>query len=476
VLILNASKSLFVIRKKFRDAHRPITLAALCLLFLQFAAAQSATSQAAEQIATKVDEYMTAAVISDDFSGSLLIARDGQPIFNKSYGLASIELGVANTPQTVFRIASITKPFTATAIMMLQERGKLKIGDSICKYLVDCPASWQPITVKNLLTHTSGIPNYLNFPDYLPNIALPVTHEKMIGTFRDKPLEFTPGGKFAYSNSGYYLLGVIIERVSGRSYGEFLQENIFAPLGMKQTGDFDNRSIIKNRAAGYSLKNDRPANAIYFDPTQQLATGSLWSTTEDLLLFDRALYTEKLLSRKSLDEMFTLSKADYGYGWQVAPMFGRPLIAHGGDTLGFMGIFQRFTADRTTIILLSNKGYMNILTLARDIPAIVFGEEYELPHKTKAVAVDAKILQQYAGEYQLPTSVILKITLEDGKLMIQNSSNTRPKGELFAEFETTFRRTGVDATFTFERDTSGRVTTIVIHNVNGVTTKASKIN
>lgn len=419
---------------------------------------------------------MNAAVKVDDFSGAVLVARDGQTIFNKSYGLANIELGAPNTLQTVFRIASITKPFTATAIMMLQERSKLNVGDSICKYLADCPAHWQPITIKHLLTHTSGIPNYLDFPDFMPQIALPVTHEKMIGTFRNKPLQFTPGEKFAYGNSGYYLLGVIIERASGKSYAEFLQENIFAPIGMKQTGDFDNREIIKNRAAGYSLKNDRPANAIYFHPSQLLATGSLWSTTGDLLLFDQALYTEKLLKSKTLAEMFTLYKADYGYGWQVAPRLNRRLIAHGGDTLGFMGFLQRFTDDRITIVLLSNKGYMNVLTLARDLPAIVFGEKYQLPRKLAAVAVDTKILQQYVGEYQVTQAVVLTITLEEGKLMIQNSSNTRPKGELLAESDTSFRRTGVDATFTFERDAqSGRVTGLLIRNVNGVTTKAPKI-
>jgi CubicO group peptidase (beta-lactamase class C family) len=450
----------------------------LILFAAQFAYAQGsvASVQTAEQIAAKVDEYMSAAVKVDDFSGSVLVARDGQPIFNKSYGLASIELGAPNTPQTVFRIASISKPFTATAIMILQERGKLNVGDSICKYLADCPAAWQPITIKHLLTHTSGIPDYLYFPDFQSTIALPVTHEKMIATFRNKSLGFAPGEKFAYNNSGYYLLAVIIERASGKAYAEFLRENIFAPLGMKQTGDFDNREIIENRAAGYSLKNDRPANAVYFHPSQLLGTGSLWSTTEDLLLFDQALYTEKLLKNKTLAEMLTPFKTDYGYGWQAAPLFNRRLIMHGGDTLGFMGFLQRFTDDRVTIVLLSNKGYMNILTLARDLPAIVFGEKYQLPQNFKAVFVDAKILQQYVGEYQLSEKTVFTITLENGKLMIQNSSNTRPKGELFAESETRFRRTGVDATFTFERDTiSGRVTALSILNVNDETRRAPKI-
>ena len=462
----------------FKRIKTFIVFAGLILFAAQLAFAQGsiASAQTAERIAAKVDEYMNAAVKVDDFSGSVLVARDGKLIFNQSYGLANIELGAPNTPQTVFRIGSISKPMTATAVMMLHERGKLNTGDSICKYLDNCPSAWQPITVKHLLTHTSGISDYLYFPDFIETIALPVTHEKMIGRFRDKPLEFAPGEKFAYGNSNYYLLAVIIERASGKSYTDFLRENIFAPAGMKQTGDFDNRDIVKNRAAGYSLKNDRPANAVYFHPSQLLGTGSFWSTTEDLLLFDQTLYTEKLLKRKTLDEMFTLYKADYGYGWQVAPRFNRRLIMHGGDTLGFMGFLQRFTDDRVTIVLLSNKGYMNVLTLARDLPAIVFGEEYQLPQKAATIVVDQKILAQYAGEYQVSPNVVLTITLEDGKLMIANSSNTRPKGELFAESETTFRRTGVDATFTFERDAeSGRISGLIIRNVNGATTKAPKI-
>ena len=461
-------------RNNLGVAAHLMTISVLCLLFFQFTAAQNATLQSAQQIAAKIGEYMNAAVDTDDFSGSVLVARDGQTIFNKSYGLANTELGVSNTPQTVFRIASISKPFTATAIMMLQERGKLNIGDPICKYLADCPAAWQSITIKHLLTHTSGIADYLYFPDFQSTIALPVSHERMIASFKNKPLNFAPGTKFAYSNSGYYLLAVIIESASGKTYAEFLQENIFARLGMKQTGHFDDREIVRNRADGYSLKDDRPANALYFHPSQLLGTGSLWSTTEDLLLFDQALYTEKLLEGKTLAEMFGQKQADYGYGWQVAPLFGRRLVAHGGDTFGFMGVLQRFTDDRVTVVLLSNKGYMNILTLARDLPAIVFGEKYQLPKKPTAFAVGEKILNQYVGEYRLSENTVFTITLEDGKLMIQNSSNTRPKGALFAESETTFRRAGVDATFTFERDAGGHVTKIVIRNVNGLTTSAQK--
>ena len=191
-------------------------LIALCLLVVQTASAQNPSALSAEQIAAKVDEYLNAAVKVDDFSGSVLVARDGKLIFNKSYGLANVELGAPNTPQTVFRIASISKPFTATATMMLHERGKLNINDSVCKYLDNCPAAWQPITVKHLLTHTSGISDYLYFPDFIETIALPVTHEKMIGRFRNKPLEFAPGEKFAYNNSGDHLLAVIIERASGK--------------------------------------------------------------------------------------------------------------------------------------------------------------------------------------------------------------------------------------------------------------------
>ena len=179
-------------RINFVLTNRFVALIALCLSSVQFALAQTPTAQ---QIAAKIDEYMNAAVQINRFSGSILVARDGQPIVSKGYGMANYELDVPNTPQTVFRLGSLTKQFTATAIMMLQERGKLNVNDSICKFLSDCPAAWQPITIRNLLTHTSGIPNYTALPDYEKTQSLPVTQARLIARLKDKPLEFAPGEK-----------------------------------------------------------------------------------------------------------------------------------------------------------------------------------------------------------------------------------------------------------------------------------------
>jgi len=238
--------------KRFKTVNWISATLALCLLIGSQVSAQTATTlpaPSAPEIARKVEEYMNAAMRINRFSGSVLLARDGQPIVSRGYGLANIENDVSNTPQTVFRLGSVTKQFTAMAILLLQERGKLSVNDPICKYLADCPQTWQPITIKNLLTHTAGIPNYTDFPDFTKTAAAETTTAELITRFRDKPLQFALGEKFAYSNSGYYLLGAIIERVSGKSYPDFLQENIFAPLGMKHTGYDNPVRIIKNRDA-----------------------------------------------------------------------------------------------------------------------------------------------------------------------------------------------------------------------------------
>jgi CubicO group peptidase (beta-lactamase class C family) len=425
-------------RINFNPINRFPILAALCLLTVQFALAQNPTAPSGQQIAAKVDEYMNAAVKIDGFSGSILVARDGQPIVSKSYGMANIELNVPNTPQTVFRVASVTKQFTATAIMMLQERGKLNVNDPICKYLADCPATWQPITVHQLLVHTSGIPSYTGLPDFWEKTsALPMTATELLARIKPMPLEFVPGEKFNYNNSGWYLLGLIVERTSGKSYGDFLQENIFTPLGMKQTGFDDSRRIIKNRAAGYMRQGNELVNAKYVDMTVPFAAGGLLTTTEDLFLWDKALYTEKLISAKSRDEMFTPFKesvpgASFGYGWFTNKWFDHQMIGHNGVLEGFRAMIARFPEKRVTVIVLTNNESAFSGKTAKDLAAIVFGAAYKIPQEVKTVAVDQKILQQYVGEYEGGRTV----TLENGKLMFQRSG--RPKFELFAESETRF--------------------------------------
>lgn len=446
--------------KKFNAPNRLAALLALCLLLLAQASAQTAAAPPpAQEMTRKVDEYMNAAMRVNRFSGAVLLARDGRPIVSRGYGMANIELDVPNTPQTVFRLGSVTKQFTATAIMLLQERGKLHADDPICKHLSDCPQAWQPITIKNLLTHTAGIPNYTEFPDFSKTAAAEATAGELIGRFRDKPLQFALGEKFAYSNSGYYLLGTIIERTSGKPYADFLQENIFAPLGMKQSGYDDPVRIIKNRAAGYARTSDGLINAAPISMSTAYAAGALYSTVEDLLLWDQALYTDKLVSRKSLDEAFTPFKSNYGYGWSIGKRFDRQVIGHGGGIFGFSTYIARYPADRVTVIVLSNVEGAPSGEIANSLAAIVFGTPYEIPAERKEIQVAAKTLEKYVGQYQLTPQLVLNVTLEGGKLLAQIS--TQPKLELAAESETVFFFKTVNAQVTFVVNAQGEVTGVV---------------
>ena len=418
---------------------------------------------------------MNAAVKVDGFSGSVLVARDGKPIVSKGYGMANIELSVPNSPQTVFRLGSITKQFTGMAIAMLQERGKLSVSDSVCKYVADCPSAWKPITVKNLLTHTSGITNYTAFPDFAKTTISPITNAEMIGILKEKPLDFAPGEKFSYSNSGYYVLGEIIEKTSGKTYADFLQENIFTPLGMNDTGYDNPLTIIKNRASGYQRQSGEVINASYMDMTVPYAAGSLYSTTGDLLLWDQALYTDKLLTNKSLEESFTPLEGDsgYAYGWGIGKKFNRKSISHGGGIYGFATDISRFPDDKVTVVVLTNIQGSPAGRVSNDLAAIVFGEKYEIAKERKSIAVDASILKKYVGEYKIEQpSILISVLFEDGKLFGQLGGQS--KFELLPETETTFFSKDVNATITFAKDAKGQVTGLTLNQGGGYPAKKIK--
>jgi CubicO group peptidase (beta-lactamase class C family) len=245
----------------------------------------------AAALAQKVDELLDAHVKLNDFHGAVLLARDGKPLVAKGYGFANIEWQVPNTPDTKFRIGSITKQFTAMLVMQLREQGKVKLEDSVCAYMTPCPEAWKPVTIHHLLTHTSGIPSYTGLAEWRKVNMVPKTIDEMIGFFRDLPLQWVPGEKYAYNNSGYFLLGVVIEKVSGKKYEEALRELILAPLGMHDTGYDWPGPIMPRRAAGYQGRGPALQNAPALDMQQPYAAGSMYSTVEDLLKWDQALYT-----------------------------------------------------------------------------------------------------------------------------------------------------------------------------------------
>lgn len=446
---------------------RSVVFAVACLVFASAVSAQQATAVSERDVIKRVDEYMKAAVEHERFSGSILIAKDGKPIVSKGYGMANVEFDAPNTPQTVFRLASVTKQFTAAAIMMLQERGKLSVNDPICKHLAECPTAWQPITIRHVLTMTSGLPN-LSGRDLGPLSGLPVPWEQWFTAIKAKPLVEVPGETFRYNNNGYTVLGLIIERLSGKTYGEFLQEHIFTPLGMNRTAYEDPTRVIKNRATGYRYLPGEPiANVPYAEMIRLYAAGGVYSTTEDLLKWDQALYTEKLLTRKSIDEMATPFKEmfpgkGYGYGLWRSQQNGRTEIAHGGNLAGFITYLARFPNEKVTVIVLSNNGRGSSLKISRVLSSIVFGANYEIPKERKTVTVSPATLEKYVGEYEAkfpPTKY--SITIENGKLTFNEAGFL--KAELFAESDTDFYLKAADIQLKFTKDASGMATGFTVY-------------
>jgi CubicO group peptidase (beta-lactamase class C family) len=415
----------------------------------------------AQDVSAKLDEYLSTAAAQHQFSGSALVAQNGKVLLGKGYGMASIELDVPNTAQTRFRLGSITKQFTAAAILLLQEQGKLSVGDSVCKFIADCPAAWQPVTVHHLLNHSGGVPNFTSFPEYTKTMMIASPLDATIARFKNLPLSFTPGEKFTYSNSGYILLGAIIEKVSGRSYADFLQANIFDPLKMANTGYDRHDRIIRSRASGYSNQGGAWSNAAYLDMSIPHAAGALYSTVEDLYTWDQALYGDKLLSAKSRDAMFTPGHNQYGYGFGIQQMFGRRMIAHGGGINGFSTYIARYTDDKVTVIVLSNLQQANAGRFARDLAAAVFGEKYEVPGTQTDVKVDTKILEGYVGKYELAPNFYLNVRRDGERLFTQATGQSEV--EIFPESETKFYLKVVEAQITFVKDQGGKVTHLILH-------------
>lgn len=315
------------------------------------------------------------------FVGSVLIASQGEVLLSEGYGMADRMQNIPNTPQTRFRLADLTKQFTAMAILILASQGKLTVQDPICMYVTDCPAAWEAITIHHLLTHTSGLHDFLTMINYRSLRATSSTPEQTMARFKDLPLDFPPGETHSYSNSGYIVLGYIIEQVSGLSYEDFLKQFIFEPLDLQNTG-YDHNS--NGLAVGYASRyTDRPAD--FIDMSIPYAAGALYSTTEDLYTWDQALYTEKLVPRAYLDEMFAphvfIPGSErwggwyYGYGWSVGfDERGLAVTDHWGGIEGFSTNITRYPNERTTLIMLSNQ-QVPIDTLRDILTKRIFGDK-----------------------------------------------------------------------------------------------------
>lgn len=433
-----------------------------------------ANAQAAK-LEKKLDDYLKAAHDVWKFHGAALVAKDGKVIFKNAYGMANIELGVPNTPEMIFQIGSITKQFTATAVLQLAEKGLLGDDDPITKHLPDYPTErGDSITIHNLLSHTSGIPSYTSMPGVMDNKALEVSVDDLMEIFKDEPLDFEPGEKYVYSNSNYVVLGSIIEKVSGQTYEDYLQENIFKPLGMNNSG-YDHRDrIMMNRAAGYSQNQDGDLiNAEFVHMSSPYAAGALYSTVGDMFVWDQALYGEKILKKSSLEKMFTPVKGNYGYGWVIDEAYDHKRIWHNGGIFGFYTSFQRWVDDKVCVVVFSNNDSAPVDVIATGLGAVALGEPYDMPVIKEPIEVDPTIFAHYEGVYQIEEGTYRFITPEDSILYSQHSAGARYR--IFPEAtDKFFFEHDHMTTLTFVRDESGEVIRHVMHKP-GKDTPAEKL-
>lgn len=386
-----------------------------------------------QSLAAKMDAYVQPYVNTNNFSGVILVKQKDKTIYEKVFGFANLEHQIPNQLNTVFQLASVSKPFTSASILWLEEHGKLSVQDALTRFIPDYP-NGDKITIHHLLTHTSGIQNINNFPAYDTISRFPQTPDKLIPVFKNLPLNFEPGARYEYSNSNYNLLAFIIEQVSGKSFGDFLQDTFFDPLSMKDTRHrADVKQLVPRLAIGYEAKGTSDLRqAVYTDWSSKIGNGSLYATVEDLYKWDRALYSDKILSKASRDKMFTNHIDNTGYGWFLREMFGKKRIYINGRSPGYSAYFLRFPEDDICIIVLGNNYVPMATQIGNDLAAILFGQPYTASTLGKAKLSKTEA-QQLAGTYQFGADFfrpndVLTFREENGELL-SNWGAAMPTGD-----------------------------------------------
>jgi CubicO group peptidase (beta-lactamase class C family) len=322
----------------------------LVLMFATLIAARPA--QASPQVPAGVAQFLDAQGEAG-FSGVFLVAKDGD-VLVRSYGLADREWGIPNSPDTKFRIGSLTKQFTAAGILLLVADGKLSLDDPVCRHVDHCPAAWKPIVIRQLLNHSSGIHDFVRLPGMRDRFTLPAKLDETIALLERQPLDFPPGTDARYGNSGLLIAASIIERLGGQPYADFIRDRIYRPLGMDDSGYAWDGPLLQKRAHGYVQRDGVLANAPYIDMSIPVGAGSQYSTALDLYRWDRALRTDALLPARLRAEMFRAGKGGYGLGWEIAQEDGREVIEHNGDINGFGAFIARWPQDDAVVVVLTN--------------------------------------------------------------------------------------------------------------------------
>jgi len=414
-----------------------------------------------DALAKRIDSVMSEVYKPGEPGAAIIVRKDGKTIFRKGYGTADLELGVPVEPDMVFRLGSITKQFTAVAVLMLAARGKLSLEDPITKYLPNVPTGGKAITVENLLTHTSGIKSYTNMAEWLPLWRKDMTPGEIIALSKDKPLEFEPGTRWNYNNTGYVILGALIEKLSGETYEDFVKAHIFDPLGMKHSHYGSVEPVIPRRVPGYQKGPDGFVNAPYLSMTQPYAAGSLVASVNDMAVWNDAVFSGKLVGKEWLDRAFTPYRlADgestgYGYGWFIGNDRGHRSIEHGGGINGFTSYEMTFPEDGLFICILTNSAAEGRGPEPRAVKiadAVLGRAEPE----RKPVALAAADMDALTGVYENADKQARYLTRDGDKLFSQRAGS--PKNEIFAASPTEFFFADNPARIRVVKDAGGRVT------------------
>ena len=342
----------------------------------------SAAPVRAQNVNARLDQVIR--FYSDDrksFMGTVLVARDGKPVLSAGYGFANLEWSVPNAPGTKFRIGSLTGHFTAAAVLLLEQLGKLRVDDPLKKYLPDIPAAWGAITLQHLLADTSGIPDYTEVPEYRTARLSAMTPDKLLALVRDRPLEFAPGERFNRSNSGYLLLGFAIEKAAGVPYQRFVREGLLTPAGMGESGFEAGNAVVTRRASGYALSSAGLANTDLSQMALSNAAGGLFSTSGDLLKWTQALFSGKILSAASLQKMTTTVRDHHALGVTSQTTNNRRVVSGSGASEGFAAVFDFYPESRTTVIVLSNLEGTVAGEMAAQLGAVAQGDEVRLTYR-----------------------------------------------------------------------------------------------
>lgn len=434
-------------------------------------AMRSATMSQPQPAASNVEErheklvpYMQSAKNAYKFNGCVLVA-EGNVVFRYANGLRDARTMERVGLETRFPILSITKTLTATVVLKLQEEGRLSVRDKLSKYIPDFP-NGNKITIHHLLSHTSGIHNYsdnIGVEDSLLT-NYPMPKEKMLHYIQSQPVDFAPGKNYSYNNSGYYLLGLIIEKVTGKPYETVVREIIFEPLEMKHSG-FDFLGLPDSvKAKGYQfLDAERVVPYKHFDSTYAYAAGSIYSTIADMHKWARAIASQQILSAKSWDAAFKPKMNGYGYGWMIGQFSGNRYVRHSGGYPGYMSEFIYYPDKDVTIIILNNFGNYeeSVWPIAMGISSILFGKPYDHWKLRKEIHVDENVLRRYVGTYVLDKKRNITIRLNDDDLVTEIPGLAPMK--LYAEAEDVFFLGNFNTEYRFVSDSEGRITEIVVH-------------